>query len=84
MEKRWLNIDEAAEYTTLAKGTLYNLVSRGEIAFVKLGTRKIAFDIRVLDAYMEAHTRQPTKHLEEKLAAAGVRVIPGGIFDRER
>lgn len=50
--KRWLDIDEAAAYMRLARGTLYNLVSRQEITHAKLGKR-IIFDIHVLDSYME-------------------------------
>lgn len=50
--KRLLNVHEAAEYTCLAVGTLYNLVSRREITFVKLG-RKLLFDLKDLDEWIE-------------------------------
>ena len=50
--KRWLNYDEAADYTGLGKGTLQNLVYREEITFTKAGAR-VLFDVRDLDAWME-------------------------------
>ena len=80
MEKRWLDISEASEYTTLHVGTLYNMVSRGDISCVKLG-RRVVFDVHDLDAHMEEHRRQAKNGRREKLETAGVRVIPGGIFD---
>ena len=33
----WLNTAEAAEYLSISKGQLLNLVSRGEIPYYKLG-----------------------------------------------
>lgn len=40
-----LKIAEAARLSTLCRATLYNLMSRGELAYVKLGrTRRIPAD----------------------------------------
>jgi excisionase family DNA binding protein len=52
MQKRWLDITEAAAHTTLAVGTLRKMVSRREINHIKKGKRTI-FDVKDLDAFME-------------------------------
>jgi len=60
MQKRLFNVHQAAAYTGLAVGTLYNLVSRREIRFVKLG-RKLLFDHKDLDAWIESCKVEPLR-----------------------
>ena len=52
MEKRWLNITEAAEYVGIPKNTLYFLVHKKRVPHVK-HVRRLKFDIRELDRWME-------------------------------
>ena len=53
MEKRLLNITEAAKYMGLSKNTLYSWVCQRKIPFVKCG-RLTKFDIRDMDKWIEA------------------------------
>lgn len=48
-----LTIDEAHDFTRLAKQTLYQLSSRGKIPHIKIGSR-LLFDEAELDAWIEA------------------------------
>ena len=50
---RWLTVQQAAEYTGFAKGTLYNFVSERRIPVVKKGGRTLRFDRLKLDEWME-------------------------------
>ncbi|MEW6557876.1 MAG: helix-turn-helix domain-containing protein [Elusimicrobiota bacterium] len=52
MEKRLLNINEAAEYMGLSKNTLYAWVCQRRIPFVKCG-RLTKFDIRDIDKWID-------------------------------
>ena len=55
-----LNVREAAAYIPLAKGTLDNLRSAGKgPRFIKLG-RKILYDTRDLDQWLEDNKRNST------------------------
>jgi excisionase family DNA binding protein len=57
-EKRWMSVDETAEYLGISKRTIYNRVHRKAgkpfpIKAKRIG-RLIKFDRRDVDAYMEA------------------------------
>ncbi|MBT3182295.1 MAG: helix-turn-helix domain-containing protein [Deltaproteobacteria bacterium] len=56
--KHLLTVKEAAEYLRLAESTIYKMVSRRDIPFMKIGTRVI-FDLEMLAEWVEAHTVQP-------------------------
>jgi excisionase family DNA binding protein len=60
-ETRLLNVREAAKYLGTTEKTLYSKVWRREIPFVKLG-RSVRFDIRDLDAMIEANKLRPREH----------------------
>ena len=51
MERRFLNIDEVAEYLGLKKGTVYSWVCYKKIPHIKMG-RLVKFDIRQIDDWM--------------------------------
>jgi excisionase family DNA binding protein len=53
--RRYLNTAEAADYLGISKGTLYNLMSAGNIPLVRIGARRIRFDRADLDRWMERH-----------------------------
>ncbi len=57
MEKRLLNINEAAEYMGLSKNTLYTWVCQRRIPFVKCGWLT-KFDIRDVDKWIESRKVQ--------------------------
>jgi len=51
MDKRLLNVGEAAEYLGVTKGTLYVWACRRKVPFVKIG-RLTKFDLRDLDKWI--------------------------------
>jgi predicted DNA-binding transcriptional regulator AlpA len=56
--KRWLRVDEAAEYVGMKRGSLYNGTSKKSkkpfpVRPKRLG-RKILFDVHELDQYLES------------------------------
>ena len=55
MEKRLLNIKEAAEYMATTPGSLYQKVHNGTIPYVKIG-RSLRFDIEELDEFIKKNT----------------------------
>lgn len=56
--RRFLTIEETAEYTGLSRHTLYTMVSQRRIPFVKMG-RLTKFDVALLDAWINQHTVMP-------------------------
>ena len=70
--RRYVNINEVAEYTSLPVKSLYELASLGRIPSIKLGKR-VLFDLQDIDKMMESMKRTCNK--EEKI----VNKILGGI-----
>jgi len=70
--KRYVNINEVSEYTSLPVKSLYELASLGRIPSIKLGKR-VLFDLQDIDKMMESMKRTCNK--EEKI----VNKILGGI-----
>jgi len=56
--RRLLSIDETSEYLGLAPTTLYKMVNRRQIPYVKVG-RLLRFDRRLIDGWLEEHTVMP-------------------------
>ena len=56
--RRFLSIEETAEYTGLSVNTLYKMVSHRRIPFVKMG-RLTKFNVELLDAWIKQHTVMP-------------------------
>jgi len=56
--RRLISIQEAAAYTGLAVPTLYTMVSRRRIPYVKVG-RLTKFDLGLLDAWIKQNTVMP-------------------------
>ncbi len=52
MERRYLTVKEVSDYTGLAEGTLYNMVSERRIPHRKLG-RLVKFDRHELDKWLK-------------------------------
>lgn len=50
--KRFLDVDELSEYTTLCKSTIYKKVIENSIPFIKVGKRTV-FDIIQIDSWMQ-------------------------------
>jgi len=50
-EKKFLNMDELAEYTGMSKSYLYKRVCNKSIPFIKLGTRTV-FVTEVIDKWV--------------------------------
>jgi excisionase family DNA binding protein len=57
VDKRLLNVTEAAMYLGLKVDTVYKKAQLRELPFVKVG-RALRFDIRALERYVELHTIQ--------------------------
>lgn len=58
IERRLLNIQEAAQYTGLSVHTLYTMTSERRIPFVKVG-RLTKFDRDTLDKWIKQQTVMP-------------------------
>lgn len=58
IERRLLNIQEAAQYTRLSVPTLYTMVSQKRIPYVKLG-RLVKFDREALEKWIRQQTVMP-------------------------
>jgi excisionase family DNA binding protein len=56
--RRFLSVEETADYTGLSRHTLYTMVSQRRIPFVKMG-RLTKFDVTLLDAWIKQHTVMP-------------------------
>jgi excisionase family DNA binding protein len=56
--KKYLNIHEAAEYTSLAEDTLYLYGQQGKIPRIKVG-RKVLFNRESLDEWMKQKEVKP-------------------------
>ncbi len=52
VKKRYANIKEISEYTSLPTGTLYEWASQGKIPSIKFG-RRVLFDLEDVDKAME-------------------------------
>jgi excisionase family DNA binding protein len=63
--RRYVNINEVAEYTSLPVKSLYELASLGRIPSIKLG-RRVLFDLQDIDKMMESMKRTCNK--EEEIA----------------
>ena len=55
-QKRLLDIDAAAEYLSLSEDTVRDLVAQGRLVAFR-GTRKVQFDIRDLDKFVDEGKR---------------------------
>jgi excisionase family DNA binding protein len=56
--QRLVSIKEAATYTGLSVHTIYTMVSRRRIPFVKMG-RLVKFDLELLDKWIKQQTVRP-------------------------
>ncbi len=70
--RRYVNINEVSEYTSLPVKSLYELASQGRMPSIKYG-RRVLFDLQDIDKMMESMKRTCNK--EEKI----VNKILGGI-----
>ncbi len=70
--RRYVNINEVSEYTSLPVKSLYELASQGRIPSIKYG-RRVLFDLDDIDKMMQSMKRTCNK--EEKI----VNKILGGI-----
>ncbi|MCK6467198.1 MAG: helix-turn-helix domain-containing protein [Candidatus Brocadia sinica] len=61
--KRYTNIKEVSEYTSLPVKTLYEWASLGRIPSIKLG-RRVLFDLNDIDNFMSSLKRD-TGHSEK-------------------
>ncbi len=61
MTKRYANIKEVAEYTSLPIKTLYEWASIGKIPSIKLG-RRVLFDLNDIDKVMASLKRPYLQH----------------------
>lgn len=57
----WLNTAEAAEYLSISKGQLLNLVSRGELPYYKLG-RSNRYKKEELDELLLSTRKDPKQN----------------------
>ena len=70
--KRYANIKEVSEYTSLPTATLYEWAGTGRIPSIKIG-RRVLFDLHDIDNVMASMKRNDNQ--EDKI----VKKIVGGI-----
>jgi len=56
MKKRYANIKEVSEYTSLPVKTLYEWASMGRVPSIKAG-RRVLFDLNDIDSFMSSLKR---------------------------
>ena len=56
MNKRYANIKEVSEYTSLPVKTLYEWASMGRVPSIKAG-RRVLFDLEDIDSFMSSLKR---------------------------
>lgn len=61
MKKRYVNIKEVSEYTSLPVKTLYDWASQGKIPSIKYGKR-VLFDLEDIDLLMTNFKRNTKQH----------------------
>lgn len=61
MKKRYVNIKEVSEYTSLPVKTLYDWTSQGKIPSIKYGKR-VLFDLEDIDRLMTNFKRNTKQH----------------------
>ncbi len=61
MTKRYANIKEVSEYTSLPKTTLYEWAGQGKIPSIKIG-RRVLFDLNDIDKAMASLKRPYLQH----------------------
>ncbi len=76
MTKRYANIKEVSEYTSLPKTTLYEWAGQGKIPSIKIG-RRVLFDLNDIDKIMASLKRPHLQH--EKTANK----IIGGVHGND-
>lgn len=57
-KKEFLTVDEAAELTRFSKGSIYNMVSKGKIPFIKQGG-KLLFSSDQLIEWLKSKSTKP-------------------------
>ena len=62
-KRRYVNINEVSEYTSLPVKSLYELASLGRMPSIKLG-RRVLFDLQDIDKMMESMKRTCNKEEE--------------------
>lgn len=73
MKKRYVNIKEVSEYTSLPVKTLYDWASQGKIPSIKYGKR-VLFDLEDIDLLMKNFKRNTKQHEQT------VNKIVGDVF----
>lgn len=77
MKKRYANIKEVSEYTSLPVKTLYDWASQGRIPSIKYG-RRVLFDLEDIDRIMASLKRNTNKD-EKKVNKIVEGVLYGNV-----
>jgi excisionase family DNA binding protein len=75
MIKRYCNIKEVSEYTSLSVKILYDWAAQGRIPSIKIG-RRVLFDLKDIDQIME-NLKRDTAQFEDI-----PRKIIGGVLNK--
>ena len=76
-QKDFFTIEEVSDYLNLAKQTVYGLVSRGEIPYIKKGNRLYFLRSEILDWLRQG--RRPTRSEKENSAVDVIDLKKGGV-----
>jgi excisionase family DNA binding protein len=66
MDNKPLTLEEACEYLSMSKQTLYLLTSKKELRFFKPGGKKLYFRKEDLDEYVNRGMIKPNYELEKE------------------
>jgi len=61
INKRLLNAKSAAEYLSISRALLYQLVAKGKIPSVKINSRRL-FDVNDLDDFVDKLKKEQQSH----------------------
>lgn len=59
MNKKYLTVEEAAEYLCMTKKALYNKLFRRELPYYKLGHKKVLLCTEELDTFLRESRVEP-------------------------
>lgn len=54
MAKKYMSVEELADYLSLTPMSIYKRVSRGEIPYIRVSRSCLRFDIDVIDEWMKS------------------------------
>ncbi len=75
---KFLNVDQAAQLLGLKKGTIYQLVHKRKISYMKTG-KKLLFSEKILNQWVESSRKQSDQEIQsEAIKSLSADISDGG------